>query len=294
VELLKKAERDEKIKAVVVRVDSPGGSALASDVMWHAVKMVRKKKPVVASMGDVAASGGYYLAMACEKIFAEELTLTGSIGVVTAKLSLGELYRKIGLAKENLSRGTYAELDVDDRSFSPEEAEYFRVGAERAYHSFTSKAAASRGMELDALLQVAQGRVWTGAQAHERGLVDHLGGLGAAIAHAAQLAKLPEEPRVVELRTPTGILSQLQSASDKPPSAPSSSSCSAAAILSGEPLAISELDCELALGAPLNRVLMNSAMADLESVMASSGSSNSVVQTVLRLLTNALARAGLS
>mmetsp|Transcript_5862 Transcript_5862/g.24637 ORF Transcript_5862/g.24637 Transcript_5862/m.24637 type:complete len:301 (-) Transcript_5862:1227-2129(-) len=165
IETVRTAIDSDFVKAVVIRVDSPGGVSLAADVMWHELKALSKKKPVIASMADVAASGGYYLAMACDKIVAEELTLTGSIGVVTAKLSLKDLFDRIGFVRENISIGKYAELEVDNRPFTEAEEEYFAQGAQYAYKSFVSKAAESRGMTYEEMNQLAQGRVWTGLQA---------------------------------------------------------------------------------------------------------------------------------
>jgi len=232
IQLLRAAGRNKSLKAVVLRVDSPGGSALASDVMWREIKKLREKIPVVASMGDVAASGGYYLSMGCDEIVAEELTLTGSIGVVTAKLSLEKLYEKIGFVRENISKGKYAELDVDNRGFSKEEKEYFENGAQKAYLSFTSKAAESRGMELTELQKVAQGRVWTGKQALDVGLVDKLGGIWTAIASAKSRAGIDQEKsvKIVELRAPSGFFAR---------PAPFGASLSQS-IISGQPLAITD------------------------------------------------------
>lgn len=158
--------------------------------MWREIRLLSREKPVVASMVDVAASGGYYIAMACDQIVAEDLTVTGSIGVVTAKFNAQELNRKIGYVVETVSRGRYAEVLSTSRGFTPEEDEYFAEGARKAYLSFISKAAASRNMTLESMNEVAQGRVWTGAQAKRRGLVDHSGGLWRALKIAASLAKM--------------------------------------------------------------------------------------------------------
>eukprot|EP00741_Cyanophora_paradoxa_P003078 tig00000663_g2987.t1 len=193
VKLLRRVREDRRVAAVVLRIDSPGGSALASDVMWREIRRTAERKPVVASMSDVAASGGYYMSMACDEVFAEESTVTGSIGVVTAKVNLGKLYERVGYAKEVVSRGRLAELDVDNRPFTEEEAAYFAASARRAYESFRDKAAASRGMEPEVMEAYAQGRVWTGGQALERGLVDGLGGVDAAVRAARRRAGIPDE-----------------------------------------------------------------------------------------------------
>ena len=183
-------------------MDSPGGDALASDLMWQEIRLLGKKIPIVASMSDVAASGGYYMSMGCKHIVAEPLTLTGSIGVVTGKLNLEKLYEKVGYKKEILSRGRLAELDADNRPFTEEEQADFSAAARHSYESFRNKAALSRGMEPEEMEQFAQGRVWTGKSALEHGLVDELGGIDAALDAAARFAGLPvgtSRTRPVEL-----------------------------------------------------------------------------------------------
>ena len=139
-------------------------------------------------MVDVAASGGYYMAMACNRIVAESMTVTGSIGVVTSKFNLEKLYEKIGYSVENLSRGRYAEILASNRGFSAEESTYFEIGAQKAYRSFVTKAATSRGMEYNELDTVAQGRVWLGKTAQDIRLVDDIGGLYKAIELVSSLA----------------------------------------------------------------------------------------------------------
>ena len=196
IDAVKRLRADRRVRAVVLRVDSPGGDALASDLMWRELRLLAAAKPVVASMGDVAASGGYYMAMACDRIVAERLTLTGSIGVVTGKFNLAELFKRVGFTREVISRGRFAQVDVDNRGFTPEEEAYFDRNAASAYASFRDKAALSRGMAVDAMEALAQGRVWTGRQAHERGLVDSLGGLQDAVAVAKALAGFKPSDRV--------------------------------------------------------------------------------------------------
>lgn len=199
--------RDSKrYKALVLRIDSPGGDALASDLMWREIKLLAASKPVVASMGDVAASGGYYMAMGADTIVAENLTLTGSIGVVTGKFNLEKLYERIGFNKVIISRGRYAELTAaEQRPFRADEAELFAKSAENAYKSFRDKAASSRCMTVEKMEEVAQGRVWTGNDAATRGLVDAIGGVSRAVAIAKQKANLPLDQQVtlVELSTPS-------------------------------------------------------------------------------------------
>ncbi|KAL3824792.1 hypothetical protein ACJIZ3_020821 [Penstemon smallii] len=223
--------RSKRYKAVVLRIDSPGGDALASDlqpllklvlarlhrknhvvIMWREIKLLSASKPVIASMADVAASGGYYMAMAAQAIVAENLTLTGSIGVITGKFNLERLYDKIGFNKEIISRGRYAELTAaEQRPFRADEAELFAKSAASAYRSFRDKAASSRSMTVDKMEEVAQGRVWTGNDAASRGLVDAIGGLSRAVAIAKQKANLPldEEVTLVELSRPSTSLPEI-------------------------------------------------------------------------------------
>ncbi|CAL5445074.1 unnamed protein product [Camellia sinensis] len=192
IEKIRRVRESKRFKAVVIRIDSPGGDALASDLMWREIRLLAASKPVIASMADVAASGGYYTAMAAGVIVAEDLTLTGSIGVVTGKFNLGKLYEKIGFNKEILSRGRFAELTVaEHRPFRPDEAELFAKSAQNAYKQFRDKAAYSRSMTVDKMEEVAQGRVWTGKEAVSRGLVDAIGGFSRAVAIAKQKANIP-------------------------------------------------------------------------------------------------------
>ncbi|KAL6780934.1 SPP1A [Auxenochlorella protothecoides x Auxenochlorella symbiontica] len=183
---LKAVKDNKKVAAVILRIDSPGGDALASDLMWREIQQLAAKKPVIASMVDVAASGGYYMAMGATHIVAEPLTITGSIGVVTGKFSLERLFERVGFNQTTISRGRYAEALTGARPQSSEEEAWFDEGAWIAYRSFRDRAAASRGVSPDDLEAVAQGRVWSGRQALEHGLVDVLGGIGRAL----QLAKL--------------------------------------------------------------------------------------------------------
>ncbi|XP_058768439.1 serine protease SPPA, chloroplastic-like [Vicia villosa] len=197
IEKIRTVRESKKFKAAIIRIDSPGGDALASDLMWREIRLLAASKPVIASMADVAASGGYYMAMGTDAIVAESLTLTGSIGVVTGKFNLEKLYEKIGFKKEIISRGRYAELvAAEQRSFRPDEAELFAKSAQNAYKQFRDKAALSRSMTVDKMEEVAQGRVWTGKDAASRGLVDAIGGLSRAIAIAKLKANIPQENQV--------------------------------------------------------------------------------------------------
>ncbi|KAM3751169.1 hypothetical protein ACB098_04G088500 [Castanea mollissima] len=214
IEKIRTVRESKRYKAAIIRIDSPGGDALASDLMWREIRLLAASKPVIASMSDVAASGGYYMAMAAGTIVAENLTLTGSIGVVTGRFNLGKLYEKIGFNKEILSRGKYAEfLAADQRPLRPDEAELFAKSAQNAYMQFRDKAAFSRSMPVDKMEEVAQGRVWTGKDAASRGLVDAIGGLSRAVAIAKLKANIPQDRQVtlVELSRPSPTLPEVLS-----------------------------------------------------------------------------------
>jgi protease IV len=209
VKALRQAEDDPKVKAVVLRVDSPGGSALASDLIWR--ETVRSKKPMLVSMGDVAASGGYYVSMGAKKIFVEPGTLTGSIGVVGGKLALRGLFDKIGVNTESIRRGkTSGALSISD-PFSLEEREAWKRLMLATYHQFTGKAAAGRHMDPKKLEGLAQGRVFSGRMAVANGLADQLGTLEDAIAEAKTLGGIMGDEKVdlLLLPKPKGLLEQL-------------------------------------------------------------------------------------
>jgi protease IV len=188
--------RDRKdIRAVVLRVDSPGGSAVASDVIWRELVRLRDAKPdkaLVVSMSDLAASGGYYIAMAAPQIVAEPGTLTGSIGIFGGKIVTGGTYAKLGINIEGVSQGRFADMNSPTRPYNP--AERAKVGEQLQafYDQFVERVAASRHMTPERVDAIAQGRVWTGRQAKQNGLVDMLGGLDRAVALARQRAKIPE------------------------------------------------------------------------------------------------------
>ncbi|XP_020226977.1 serine protease SPPA, chloroplastic [Cajanus cajan] len=214
IEKIRRVRESNKYKAAIIRIDSPGGDALASDLMWREIRLLAASKPVIASMSDVAASGGYYMAMGAGAIVAESLTLTGSIGVVTGKFNLGKLYEKIGFNKEIISRGRYAELRAaEQRSFRPDEAELFSKSVQHAYKQFRDKAAVSRSMSVDKMEEVAQGRVWTGKDAASHGLIDAIGGLSRAVAIAKLKANIPQDRQVtiVELSRPSPTLPEILS-----------------------------------------------------------------------------------
>lgn len=200
VKALREAEKDDKVAAIVLRVDSPGGSALASDLVWREV--VRSKKPIVASMGDVAASGGYYISMGADKIFAEPGTLTGSIGVVGGKIALKGLFDKVGVKTEVISRGKNSGWESSDEPFTQSERDAWMKVMREIYSQFTTKAAEGRKLELPRLQELAQGKVYTGRQALENRLVDQLGTLDDAVAEAKKLAGVPADEAVERLILP--------------------------------------------------------------------------------------------
>jgi protease-4 len=195
-EYLRKARGDSSVKAIVLRVDSPGGSAIASDVIWREVLLTKKQKPVVASMSDVAASGGYYISMPADAIVAEPSTLTGSIGVVLTKFVIDGTLKKLGMNMEGVSKGKYADLYSPVRPFSPDERARMEAYMQATYDTFVEKAAQGRNTTPEKIDAVGQGRVWTGRQAKQIGLVDELGGLDRAVSLAKQRAKIPQDADV--------------------------------------------------------------------------------------------------
>ena len=195
-EAFEKARADDSVRAVVLRIDSPGGSALASDLIWREVMLTQREKPVVVSMGDIAASGGYYIAMAAGTIVAHPSTLTGSIGVFGGKLNMKGFYNKIGLTKEIIAHGQNATLYSDYGGFTPTERERVEKMMETIYKDFVSKAAEGRNKTYDEIDEIAQGRVWTGKQAKALGLVDELGGLDTALSIAKVQAGFTDDDEV--------------------------------------------------------------------------------------------------
>ncbi len=181
VEELESVKDDENIELVILRVDSPGGSALASDLIWKAIVELKKEKPVIVSMSGMAASGGYYISCLADSIFADPGTLTGSIGVYAGKMSRSAMYEKIGVNREFITRGENALLFSDEGGFSPNQRILFQSQLDGFYERFLDKVADGRHMSRDEAHAVAQGRVWTGAQGLDTGLVDDLGGLRRAI-----------------------------------------------------------------------------------------------------------------
>jgi protease-4 len=196
-EALRKARNDSKIKAVVLRINSPGGSALASDVMWREIQLTKKEKPVIASMSDVAASGGYYMAMGCDKIVAHPTTITGSIGVFGLMFNAQNMFKnKLGITFDGVKTGAYSDIGNGTRPFTEGEKQIIQSEVDKIYETFTTKAAAGRKMPVETLKSLAGGRVWSGTEAKANGLVDELGGLDKAIELAAAQAKIGKDYRI--------------------------------------------------------------------------------------------------
>jgi protease-4 len=185
------ARKARRVRAVVLHIDSRGGSGLASDLIWRAVLQLREKKPVIAYLGNVAASGGYYVACAANHVVASPGTLTGSIGVLAGKLNLGGLFERLGVRTEVLKRGASADLSSAIRGFTGEERERLERDIRFFYDDFVAKVAESRKLPREAVAEAAEGRVWTGTRALGLRLVDELGGFGVAVQRARELAKLP-------------------------------------------------------------------------------------------------------
>ncbi|HTR97318.1 MAG TPA: signal peptide peptidase SppA [Candidatus Acidoferrales bacterium] len=202
VRTLRELRERRSVRAVILRVDSPGGSGDASDDIWQEVRRLRRVKPVVVSMSNLAASGGYYIACGADAIVAEPATITGSIGVFGGKLNILGLYRKLGLNVETLSRGRHADMMSPYRDFTPEEAARYQQQLESFYRVFVSRVAQGRGLTTAEVDSIGQGRVWSGAAARRLGLVDTLGGLGLAASIARSRAHLEglRAPLVLEPR----------------------------------------------------------------------------------------------
>jgi protease IV len=198
-DILRQLRRNSSVKAVVLRVSSPGGSGLASDLIHHELERLKKKKPVVVSMGDAAASGGYYLSMAGDTVFTERTTLTGSIGVISGKFSLRGLYKKIGVSKEPYRRGENAGIFSDYDRFTETEREKMMQLNRYFYREFTMKVGSSRGLSPKQVEVAAEGRVMSGDEAVNLGLADRIGGLMDAIREAVKRTGLSTEsfPNVV-------------------------------------------------------------------------------------------------
>ena len=188
---------DSDIRGIVFRVDSPGGSYVASDTIWREVARARQRgKPVVVSMGDVAGSGGYFVAIGADKIVAQPATITGSIGVFAGKFVMTGLFDKLGVSFGEVHSGEHALLWDATKDFTPSEHERFEAWLDRIYDDFTSKVAAGRRLSKDRVLEIARGRIWSGEDARQLGLVDELGGMDAAVRLARKEAHIPDSQRV--------------------------------------------------------------------------------------------------
>ncbi len=190
---IRNARLNKKIKAIVLRVNSPGGSALASEVIWREVVLAKKSKPVIVSMGDVAASGGYYISCGADKIFAEPNTITGSIGVFGLIPNLGRMMEnKFGITVDTVNTNKYSDVGNSMRLATPTESAYIQKSVEQVYATFMSRVAEGRKMDIATVDSIGQGRIWTGTDAKNIGLVDELGGLNEAITFAAKKAGLKD------------------------------------------------------------------------------------------------------
>ena len=206
---LQDLREDDDVKAVVIRVNSPGGSAFASEQIWREVCLLKEKKPVVVSMGGMAASGGYYISCAANRIFAEPTTLTGSIGIFGMIPDMSELMtEKIGLKFDVVKTNEMSDIGTMARPFNEAESAQMQKMINRGYDLFTKRVADGRGMAQDSVKLIAEGRVWTGEQGLNIGLVDELGNLDDAVAHAAELAKV-EKFRAVGYPAPDNPFDQL-------------------------------------------------------------------------------------
>jgi len=213
VRAIRQAREDTSIEAIVVRIDSPGGVAIASDIIWRELELAREKKPLIASMSDVAASGGYYIAAPADVVVAQPGTLTGSIGVVGGKFAVGGALEKLGVNIETVSDGVMAEMNSPFSSFSDETRARVQRQIDATYETFLQRVADGRKMSRDDVHAIAQGRVWTGRQAKDRGLVDELGGLMRALELAKEQAGIDadQEVTVVPFPRPRSFFETLNS-----------------------------------------------------------------------------------
>ncbi len=197
-ETIRKVRKDKNVKAVVFRVNSPGGSAYGSEQIWREMKLLGEKVPVVVSMGDVAASGGYYIACVADTILAGKATITGSIGIYGSFMTFGKTFEKLGVTFDRVKTHELADIMSGTRSMQPAEKAMLQAYIERGYDTFVTRCADGRGMDYEGIDSIGQGRVWTGIDAKRVGLVDGFGGLHEAIETAAEMANL-EEYRLQEL-----------------------------------------------------------------------------------------------
>ena len=208
-EYIREAAADDSVKAVILRIDSPGGSAAASQAVYSEVMKLRIKKPVIASMGDVAASGGYYIAAAANAIVASPATTTGSIGVIFSGINYGDLAKKYGVTDDTITSGAFKDSGNPMRAMRPDERKLFVDLVKEVYEQFLTDVASGRKMDKAKLRKLADGRVYTGSQAKRVGLVDELGNYYDAIDLAAKKAGITGKPNVVEYGLSGGLFQQL-------------------------------------------------------------------------------------
>jgi protease-4 len=213
--MLRRLRQDEDVKAVVLRVNSPGGSASASEVIQREIRLIKKVKPVIVSMGSYAASGGYWISAYGDRIFAEPTTITGSIGVFGIQFDVQKLANDFGLTFDSVKTGKFADALTISRPKTPEELAVFQRMVDWIYGEFIAKVAEARKLDRARVEEIAQGRVWSGTEAKEIGLVDELGGLDAAIAYAAQKVGLGANYRLVEYPRPKELFEAIQELIEK-------------------------------------------------------------------------------
>ena len=216
-EAIKKAREDGSVKAIVFRVDSPGGSYVASDIIWRQVMLTRGVKPIVVTMSDVAGSGGYFVAMQADRIIAEPGTLTASIGVLAGKFVTRGFWEKLGITRDAVQRGRHATFYSGSARYTPEERAIFEQWLRRIYQDFVGKAATGRDRTFNQIDAIAQGRVWTGEDAKRLGLIDEVGGLPQAVRRALELAKIdPSRPvNLVVFPRPKSLLQEVLSGGEE-------------------------------------------------------------------------------
>ncbi len=211
---IRQAVRDESVEAIVFRIDSPGGSYVASDTIWRATVEAREKGvPIIASMGDVAGSGGYFIAMDAEKIVAQPCTLTGSIGVFAGKMITSEFWNKLGVTWDDVKTSQNASFWSGIHDYTPEQWDLFQQWLDRIYEDFTAKAAKGRNIAPERLRELAKGRIWSGRDACDLGLVDAMGGYSEAIRLAKEAAGIPQDENVIlkEFPIPKSFIEKLAS-----------------------------------------------------------------------------------
>ena len=213
--LIRKARLDKEIKAIVFRVNSPGGSSLASDVIWREISLARKEKPVVVSMGDVAASGGYYISCNADSVFANANTITGSIGVFSIVPNFQSFFKnKLGITFDGVKTAPYADMGSGERPLTEAEKHFFQAGTDSIYFTFKTRVADGRKKDVVYIDSIAQGRVWTGRRALIAGLVDRIGTMQDAVDCAARMARL-KDYRVKEYPEKKNILEQIMNSYKK-------------------------------------------------------------------------------